>query len=518
MALEPQDLERNQRLEKVESWKGDQSPYTLVQNVPRTPGHPKIKMSQKMWVGLMLMATMGVAMQGSEMPGLVIKITQKGLNYVSKKEGILLHKELMKICIPNIEGDSKSPHQGIGHYQLINMSISKFQMPNMHVRLVPNVGLKLSIQKGLVTISGKWKDHKYDKKSHIPFVLKINVFITAMFYLGKNNKNQLTVSTNQFNIQTKTAKISTTNQTSLKNLYKKVIGPIFQKEIKQKMSSMINNYTINYLQPYLQTMPVKVFADAIAGINYSLVAAPKVTAHGLYVPLKGQFFSLINQSKHAFSPSVMEIPEDNHQMIYFAVSHCFFNSAKQVYQDAGIKFLKMTDKMVPKDSKFPLTTNVYGTLIPQVSKMFPNMKMQFILGMPSISSITITSKKRMGFMCPISTHAYAIFPNSTLAPLFRISLNTFVSFYMRAKHGKILAHMELKRLQVNLNYSYIGNFQVSVLHNPLTYYMSKIWIPMINGRLKKGYHLPVPIHFHPYNYHIYSYKNYVLFGADFLYS
>uniref|UniRef100_F6T1U6 Bactericidal permeability-increasing protein n=1 Tax=Monodelphis domestica TaxID=13616 RepID=F6T1U6_MONDO len=169
-------------------------------------------------------------------------------------------------------------------------------------------------------------------------------------------------------------------------------------------------------------MPVKVYADKIAGINYSLVAAPKIMTHGLFIPLKGQFFSLTNPSKHAFSPSVMKIPEDNHRMIYFAVSPYFFDSAKQVYQDAGIKSLKMTNEMVPKDSKFPLTTKVYGTLIPQVSKNFPNMKMQFILDMPSIPSIIITSKNNTSFMSSISTQAYAIFPNSSLAPLFRISL------------------------------------------------------------------------------------------------
>uniref|UniRef100_A0A8C3U4H9 Bactericidal permeability-increasing protein n=1 Tax=Catharus ustulatus TaxID=91951 RepID=A0A8C3U4H9_CATUS len=162
--------------------------------------------------------------------------------------------------------------------------------------------------------------------------------------------------------------------------------------------------------------------DDKTGIDYSLVGPPRATAQSLDADLKGEFYSLAHRSTVPFSPLPLAFPSDHERMVYFGASSYFFNTASIAYHKAGALVFEVTDAMIPKETGFKLETSVFSAFIPQVSSlMYPNMPMKFRLSAPTAPFLTI-GPGGISFQPVVDAQAYAILPNSSLAPLFLLSL------------------------------------------------------------------------------------------------
>uniref|UniRef100_A0A8C3NFJ5 Bactericidal permeability-increasing protein n=1 Tax=Geospiza parvula TaxID=87175 RepID=A0A8C3NFJ5_GEOPR len=161
--------------------------------------------------------------------------------------------------------------------------------------------------------------------------------------------------------------------------------------------------------------------DDKIGIDYSLVAPPRATPKSLDLDLKGEFYSLAHRSPVPFSPLPLAFPSDHERMVYFGASSYFFNTAGIAYHEAGALVFEITEAMIPKEAGFSLDTSIFSALIPQVSKNYPNMPMKFRLSTPTAPFLTI-GQGGISFQPNVDIQAYAILPNSSLAPLFLLSL------------------------------------------------------------------------------------------------
>uniref|UniRef100_A0A452T9E3 Bactericidal permeability-increasing protein n=1 Tax=Ursus maritimus TaxID=29073 RepID=A0A452T9E3_URSMA len=220
--------------------------------------------------------------------------------------------------------------------------------------------------------------------------------------------------------------------------------------------------------------------DQVAGINYSLVAPLTAMADCLDGQLKGEFYNVAQPSPAPFGPPALAFPPDHERMVYLGFSDYFFNTAGLVYQQAGVLHLTVTDDMIPKGSKFRLTTTFLGALIPQVAKMFPNMTVQLNIWASSPPHLTMLPTGLV-FTPALETQAFAVLPNSSLAPLFVLHL-------------------------------------VEVLQAIMNYVLPTIAIPKINERLQKGFPLPLPANVQLFNLVLQSHQNFLLLGADVHYS
>uniref|UniRef100_A0A8C3U4Z7 Bactericidal permeability-increasing protein n=1 Tax=Catharus ustulatus TaxID=91951 RepID=A0A8C3U4Z7_CATUS len=155
--------------------------------------------------------------------------------------------------------------------------------------------------------------------------------------------------------------------------------------------------------------------DDNTGIDFSLVGPPRATAQSLDLDLKGEFYSLAHRSTVPFSPLPLAFPSDHDRMVYFGASSYFFNTASIAYHKAGALVFEVTDAMIPKDTVFRLETSLLSAFIPQVSS----------LALPAQSSCThglCSVPGGISFQPVVDAQAYAILPNSSLAPLFLLSL------------------------------------------------------------------------------------------------
>ncbi|NXR67552.1 BPI protein, partial [Rhadina sibilatrix] len=230
----------------------------------------------------------------------------------------------------------------------------------------------------------------------------------------------------------------------LYNLFHKAIESRLQKTLEHKVCDNVAKSVQNELQMYIQTLPVTARIDGKTGIDYSLVAPPRATAQSLDADLKGEFYSLGHRSTVPFSPLPLAFPSDHDRMVYFGASSYFFNTAGIAYHKAGALVFEITEAVIPKDAGFRLDTSVFSAFIPQLEEMYPNMPMKFRLSAPTAPFLTI-GPGGISFQPIVDAQAYAILPNSSLAPLFLLSLRGNVSAVINVRSGRIVGSLDVGR-------------------------------------------------------------------------
>ncbi|XP_030165479.1 bactericidal permeability-increasing protein isoform X3 [Lynx canadensis] len=283
-----------------------------------------------------------------------------------------------------------------------------------------------------------------------------------------------------------------------------------------QICKVVTSSVSSKLQRYLETLPVTTRIDRVAGIDYSLVAPPTATTDSLDGQLKGEFFRWAHPSPPPFAPPPLAFPSDHDRMVYLGISNYFFNTAGFVYQQAGVLNLTVTDNVIPKESKFRLTTDVFGILIPQVAKMFPNMKVQLVFWASSPPHLTV-HPEGLVLTPTLDAQAFAVLPNSSLAPLFVLRLSMNISVTVGATPDRLVGQLSLNRLLLELKHSDIGPFSVEVLQAVMNYVVPIAVIPKVNERLQEGVPLPMPSNVQLFNLVLQSHQNFLLFGADVRY-
>ncbi|XP_004370632.2 bactericidal permeability-increasing protein [Trichechus manatus latirostris] len=472
------------------------------------------------WAALVVLVVVGTAVAVATNPGFVARITQKGLDYASQEGVAKLRKELEKIKIPDISGRFKIKHFGKVRYSFYSMVIRRFQLPTSRITLVPNVGLKLSISHASVAISGKWKARKSFIKTRGHFDLSVEgISISVDLKLGSNsNSGQPTIacSSCSSSINRVRLHISRSKLGWLIRLFRKKIESVLRKTINSEICKAVRKAVSSELQPYFQTLPVTAKIDAVAGIDYSMVAPPLATANSLDLQLKGEFFSLAHRTPSRISPSALVFPTERDRMVYLGISDYFFNTAGFVYQRAGVLKLTLTDDMIPKESKFRLTTKLFGTLIPEVTRRFPNMKVRILLSVTSPPHLTVDSTG-LALTPELEAQTFVVLPNSSLAPLFQLGLSTNVSVMVGVNSDRLIGQLTMDKLQLKLKHSDVGPFSVQSLQTVMNYLLPLLVLPSVNERLQKGFPLPLPARIRLFNLVLQPRQDFLLFGADVYY-
>ncbi|XP_030067047.1 bactericidal permeability-increasing protein [Microcaecilia unicolor] len=432
---------------------------------------------------------------GAINPGFVVRVTNKGLDYARQIGITVLQKELSTIKLPDFSGTFHIKHLGKGYYSFHDLVIRNFQLPSSQVEPVPNVGLKLSISDGFVQLDGQWHVKKSFIKDHGSFDLKVEgLSVSVGLALGSDSSGRPTVSAASCSSHISNVRVHISGKLSwLLDLFHKKIDAEFRKVMEDKICPVVSESINSKLQPILQTLPVTAKIDHIAGVDYSLLGPPIATAESVDVNLKGECFDLAHRSTVPFPPPAIAFPVDHNLMVYCGVSDYFFNTASFVYQAAGALIFNVTDDMIPKDFQMRLNTSTFGSLIPQVQKMYPNMLMKLMMSTPSAPVLKITPGN-LTIAPALDFQAFAILPNSSLAPLFLLGVTTDVSAKIAVNSTRIVGSLALSRLQMTLKHSDVGPFSVALLDVAVNFYVSNILLPQINGKLERGFPLPLLDH------------------------
>ncbi|XP_071968174.1 bactericidal permeability-increasing protein-like [Engystomops pustulosus] len=451
-------------------------------------------------------------------PGLVARITQKGLDYARQQGIIVLKQKLSTLHLPDYSGSYDVGVLGNVDYDINSMVVTDLQLPSSEVTLLPNVGLKLTVSGAYIEIHGKWRVHYLFISSHGDFELKVlGISISVGLSLGSDGSGRPTISTADCSAHISDMQVHFSGGLDwLINLFDDTIASSLRDNLQKQICPLVADAIQNQLEPVLRTLPVTSNIDDVAAIDYSLTGPPIVTAENLDVQLKGEFFERSHRSPPPFSPLPLSIPDDHSLMVYFAVSEYLFNTAGFVYQSAGKLIFNVTDDMIPKDFPVRLNTSSFGKMIPQISKMYPDMLMKLKISSPSAPSLAM--KPGNVTISPLlDIQAYAILPNSSLAPLFLLNLSTDAVAKLGVNSSRIVGHLELSSITIALERSDVGPFPVQILSFAVNYYISHILLPEVNDILKNGYPLPLLDHIQLSNLMLKLNEHYLLLGADVQY-
>ncbi|XP_013912506.1 PREDICTED: bactericidal permeability-increasing protein-like [Thamnophis sirtalis] len=221
--------------------------------------------------------------------------------------------------------------------------------------------------------------------------------------------------------------------------------------------------------------------DRTSSIDYSLVGPPVATSDCVDLDLKGEFFSNVHRSPAPFPPPPLSFPVDQERMVQFGISTYFFNTAGDVYYKAGALTFWMVDEMVPQEIKIRLNTSSFQPFIPQLKTLYPNLAMKLKLSPSSAPSLSIAPES-LSLAASVDIQAFAILPNSSLAPLFLIGVSSPVSAQVSVNSTRISGSLKLGRLKFSLKHSDVGVFSVQMLEYLINFLTTSILIPQMNGK------------------------------------
>ncbi|NXF11179.1 BPI protein, partial [Smithornis capensis] len=426
-------------------------------------------------------------------PGFVVRITQSGLDYAHQQGIAILEKELAQLTLPDISGDFRVMRVGKVHYELSRLRLRSFHLPYSRISPVPNVGLQVSISNAFAELDGNWRVKFFFIRDRGSFDLKVeNVYIKISLRLGSDTTGKPTISTSDCSTRISKVRVLFSGKFAwLYNLFHSAVESRFRKILESKVCDTVAESVHNELQTYIRTLPVTARIDAMAGIDYSLVAPPTATAQSLDADLKGEFYSLAHRSTVPFSPLPLSFPSDHDRMVYFGASSYFFNTAGFAYHTAGALVFEITDAVIPKDVDFHLNTSVFSAFVPQLEEMYPNMPMKLRLSTLTAPFLNI-GPEGISLKPVVDVQAYAILPSSSLAPLFVLSLVRNVSAVIDVRSGHIVGKLDVGRIKLSLKDSAVGTFPVRTLQSIMNILSSSILLPRLNARLDEGFPLPLP--------------------------
>ncbi|XP_039719652.1 lipopolysaccharide-binding protein-like [Pteropus medius] len=338
-------------------------------------------------VALLLLAEVFGLGDGASNPGCVARITRKGLDYARLYGEATLKKELSTIKLPDFSGSFKVGWIGSVSYEFTSLRIHSFKLQNLDLSLHPGQGVRASLSDNYASVSGNWKVKTCFITLKGTYDLSVDsISISISLNLNKDQSGRPTASVAHCSNSIGHVSIYISGNLSwLLNLFHKRIENNLKNILNQEICKMVKKSTASYLEPYLQTLPVTLMIDQVAGIDYSLVGAPQVTSQDLDMPLKGEFFGRSQRSPVPFDAPSIRLPQKHEHMIYFAVSDYVFNTASQVYYQAGHMNFTIRNEHIPLDAPIRLHTKSLGAVVPQVRPVPTHHRGQDLsLGTPPI--------------------------------------------------------------------------------------------------------------------------------------
>ncbi|XP_040889037.1 bactericidal permeability-increasing protein-like [Toxotes jaculatrix] len=456
-----------------------------------------------------------VPMTSGTNPGVKVKLTEKGLEYGRQLGMASIQKKLKTIKVPDISGTQKVSPIGKVEYKLSNMQIVNVGLPKSAVALVPGTGVRLSIGNAYISLHGNWRV-KYLRiiKDSGSFDLNVNgLTISTSIAIKSDETGRPAVSSVNCAATVGSASIKFHGGASwLYNLFKSFIDKALRNALQKQICPLVAD-AVSDMNPHLKTLNVVAQVDKYAEIEYSMVSSPTVSKTSIDLGLKGEFYNIGKHQEPPFSPVAFSLPPQINNMLYIGMSAFCADTAAFVYNTAGALSLYITDDMIPQSSPIRLNTRTFGTFIPQIAKRFPGLMMKLLVKTVKTPIITFEPNNAT-VQATATVTAYAIQPNTTLTPLFVLNSDASVSAKLFVSGMRLAGAVTLNKMDLTLNTTYVGEFQVRSLDNVLQMVLKVVVIPRLNVQLSKGYPLPTIGKMKLVNTQLQVLKDYMLIGTD----
>ncbi|KAM7412254.1 hypothetical protein PAMA_021954 [Pampus argenteus] len=442
----------------------------------------------KMFPSVIMVLTLVSCTRG-ENPAIQVALNDKGLQYGKHVGAGWIQDKLELITLPDISGKINI---GIGSiwFTLTGTKIVKCDFPEPSVEFNQNsTGFTASTSGLSVALTGRWRTSYGIIHDGGSFNIALfNVDVASVVMLGKDPDGHISVTSVSCNAHIGGVDVRFHGGASwiFQPFVHHMQGDIKDK-IERKICPAVEESIVN-LELGLQAMNDSFEVNGDLMLNMSLTVLPAIEASSLNLGLKGEFYSIKTHQEPPFEPEPFTIPEQPGYMLSAGLSEFTVNSASYGYFSAGLLQALVNDSMIPPTSPLHLNTSSMGPFIPQLPKMFPDLLMDlqvYAREAPGVSFLPGAVK--MGFLAAVK--AFAIQPNTTQTPLFKLHVDSEFSGKMWIAEGRLKGSMTMDNLTLSLESSEVGAFKTDALENFAKMAM-KMVLSKLNTRLSEGAVLP----------------------------
>uniref|UniRef100_UPI003AAD0A8C bactericidal permeability-increasing protein n=1 Tax=Centroberyx gerrardi TaxID=166262 RepID=UPI003AAD0A8C len=426
-----------------------------------------------------------------ENPAIQVMLTNKGLQYGKHLGTGWIQDKLRNITLPDISGGIHISIFGTIHYTFTGVTIVQCDLPEPSVQFYTNVtGFKTSVSGLSIALTGEWRTHYGIIHDGGSFNLAIfNVDVTSAVELGKDADGRLNVTSASCTAEVGDVKIDFHGGASrIFQPFVKYFKGRIRGQIEDKICPTVEQY-IGEFEHHLQATNVSFQVNQALAVDVPLTNLPFMAASSLSLGLKGEFYSTKSHADPPFKAQPFTLPEQPGYMLSLGLSEFTANSASYGYFSAGLLQALINDSMIPPSSPVHLNTTSMGPFIPQLPKLFPDllMKLQVYAREAPVFSFQPGAVK-LGFLGAVK--AFAVQPNTTLTPLFKLNSDSAFSGKMWVDGGRLKGSVAMDNFTLTLAASEVGTFQTAALETLVKTGIKMGVLSKLNEKLAEGFVLP----------------------------
>lgn len=439
---------------------------------------------------ILILATAFILLEAKKTdPGVIGRLTLKGLEYGWKVGLEELQKQLPTIHIPDIDGTVKVAVIGNVKYYVTELKIENLDFSDSNLTYCPDTGINVAIRQGQFQIVGHIRIHSslfsgssQMKLSVWGFSVAGSVGITCDD-LGHGTVWDAGCSSDVVQVDLSFSGGSGWVFSMFKGA---MIGPIRSAISSQICPSF--EKAVQQMEKTLSTLPVSIPVDSVSDVEVNLVGPPLIASKQFDLLVKADF---VTQSQHLtpYHPEKLVLPDVDSRMLLIALSQFSANSAGFVHYKAGFLKYNITDDMIPKISPIRLSIESLKIFAPELPSRYPDSP-PLLLQISAHSAPTVTCLlDSLTVQASMDIEVFAMCPDRPSSSLFQIQADFLTGVDIVLSEETVGATISVKNFSLSLVHSSVGTVKVDVIQKTLNFAL-KILLPFLNGHLKNIIPLP----------------------------
>ncbi|XP_044131156.1 lipopolysaccharide-binding protein-like [Bufo gargarizans] len=429
----------------------------------------------------------GLFLCGNCSPGVVMRVTQKWLDYILSEGKEVFRHMLQHDHLPDIIG---STHVfGYVDYSITGITVEEFDTSHIEVLPTPPTDVHLNVEGAMAKVFGQWRVKHWLINDNGNFSLRVSgVTLKAQFTTLKDSASRPSVSLSSCNSEVKNAKVHLSGGASwLYNLFTGYLERPIRDNLNNKLCPRVNE-AIKILQKELATFQVTADLDVNHEIDYSLINPPRVQKTYIELDLKGTIHhSGTQEQQEAYVPSII-LPDTIQSMILVGLPEHFFNTLGKTYFMSDILMLTLTEEQYPH--AFWLRTGDYGAIIPKMKKYYPRSE-AVIFTMKATKPPVVLLTSQLTMQLDGILEALVVLPYMLKEQIFAVSVQaTFIADMVRLSNIKLKVSFFMQSFHFRDFRSSVGHVDLSDLEHSLGPMLQDSVVRAINRGLSSGISMP----------------------------
>ncbi|XP_069807995.1 bactericidal permeability-increasing protein-like [Dendropsophus ebraccatus] len=425
---------------------------------------------------------------GHSSPGVVMRVTQKWLDYILSEGKDVFRHILQRDHLPDVIGSTRV--FGQVDYAITGISVQEFNPSHTVAVPTPPTDVLLNVEGAMATVSGQWRVKHWLINDNGNFTLRISgVILNAWFTTSKDSAARPSVSLSLCNSEVTKAKVHLSGGASwFYNLFTGFLEKPIRDNLNEKLCPRVGD-VIKILQKELATFQVAADIDGRNTIDYSLVNPPRVQKTSIELDLKGTIRHIGAEEQQEASVPPIILPDAPHSMILVGWSEYFFNALGKTYFMSDILQMTFTQRQYPH--VLWLKTDDYAFIIPKIKQYYPESRAVTVTVKASRPpAIVLTSQLTMQLQGTLEAHVI-VGPHVPAEQMFSATVRaTLVANMVHLSNLSLNISFSIQSFDFQDFRSYVGLVDITGLESSLGHMLLDYVVRAINSGLSQG--IPMP--------------------------